>query len=89
MLFRTFYCPRCQSLDVNFQELDRPIAYISAFLRVPIPVQRPAWHKRASPFAPSAPSSSHSASQAWQQIVGFLVPRESRSEDRNWLPGAE
>jgi hypothetical protein len=37
-------CPKCQSLDVNFQELDRPIAYMSAFLRVPIPMQRPAWH---------------------------------------------
>jgi hypothetical protein len=40
-------CPKCQSLDVNFQELDRPIAYMSAFLRVPIPVQRPAWHCQA------------------------------------------
>ncbi|MGA2020535.1 MAG: DUF2007 domain-containing protein [Candidatus Sulfotelmatobacter sp.] len=40
-------CPKCQSLDVNFQELDRPIAYLSAFLRVPIPVQRPAWHCHA------------------------------------------
>lgn len=37
-------CPKCQSLDVNFRELDRPIAYMSAFLHVPIPVQRPAWH---------------------------------------------
>jgi hypothetical protein len=37
-------CPKCQSLDVNFQELNRPIAYMSAFLRVPMPVQRPAWH---------------------------------------------
>jgi hypothetical protein len=36
-------CPKCGSLDVNFQELDRPIAYMSAFLRVPMPVQRPAW----------------------------------------------
>jgi hypothetical protein len=36
-------CPKCQSLDVNFQELDRPIAYMSAFLRLPMPVQRPAW----------------------------------------------
>ena len=34
-------CPQCQSLDVNFQELDRPIAYMSAFLRLPMPVQRP------------------------------------------------
>jgi hypothetical protein len=40
-------CPRCHSLDVNFQELDRPIAYMSAFLHVPIPVQRPAWHCHA------------------------------------------
>jgi len=37
-------CPKCQSLDVNFQELDRPIAYMSAFLRVPIPMQRSGWH---------------------------------------------
>jgi hypothetical protein len=36
-------CPQCQSLDVNFQELDRPIAYMTAFLRVPMPVQRPGW----------------------------------------------
>ena len=40
-------CPKCQSLDVNFQELDRPIAYMSAFLRLPLPVQRPAWHCQA------------------------------------------
>src|SRR3984885_9764413 len=37
-------CPKCQSLDVNFRELDKPIAYMSAFLRVPMPIQRPAWH---------------------------------------------
>ena len=36
-------CPKCHSLDVNFRELDRPIAYLSAFLRVPIPIQRKAW----------------------------------------------
>jgi hypothetical protein len=36
-------CPRCQSLDVAFQELNKPIAYMSAFLRVPIPVHRRAW----------------------------------------------
>jgi hypothetical protein len=40
-------CPRCQSLDVNFQELDRPIAYMSAFLHVPMPVQRTGWHCHA------------------------------------------
>ena len=36
-------CPKCQSLDVSFQPLDRPIAYMTAFLRVPLPVQRPGW----------------------------------------------
>lgn len=40
-------CPKCQSLDVNFQELDRPIAYMSAFLRVPMPVQREGWRCHA------------------------------------------
>jgi hypothetical protein len=40
-------CPQCKSLDVNFQELDRPIAYMSAFLRLPMPVQRPAWRCHA------------------------------------------
>jgi hypothetical protein len=40
-------CPNCQSLDINFQELDRPIAYMSAFLRMPMPVQRPAWRCHA------------------------------------------
>src|SRR5580658_452838 len=40
-------CPNCQSLDVNFQELDRPIAYMSAFLRVPMPVQRTGWRCHA------------------------------------------
>jgi hypothetical protein len=40
-------CPNCQSLDVSFQALNRPIAYMSAFLRVPIPIQRRAWHCQA------------------------------------------
>ena len=40
-------CPKCQSLDVNFRELDRPIAYLSAFLSVPMPVQRKAWRCHA------------------------------------------
>jgi hypothetical protein len=40
-------CPNCQSLDINFQELDRPIAYMSAFLRVPMPIQRPGWRCHA------------------------------------------
>jgi hypothetical protein len=40
-------CPKCQSLDVTFRELDRPVAYLSAFLRVPIPVHRKGWRCHA------------------------------------------
>jgi hypothetical protein len=40
-------CPKCQSLDVTYQELDKPVAYVSAFLRVPIPLQREGWRCHA------------------------------------------
>ncbi len=39
-------CPRCDSLDVNFRELD-PAAYLSLAVRVPIPFQRRAWRCHA------------------------------------------
>jgi hypothetical protein len=35
-------CPKCNSLDVNFQELE-PAAYVSILLNVPIPFHRRAW----------------------------------------------
>jgi hypothetical protein len=35
-------CPKCNSLDVSFQELD-PMAYLSMAVRVPIPLHREAW----------------------------------------------
>jgi len=37
------HCPQCQSLDVAFQELNKPVAYVSAFIGVPLPVSRHAW----------------------------------------------
>ncbi|HLV88506.1 MAG TPA: hypothetical protein VKV39_16090 [Candidatus Sulfotelmatobacter sp.] len=39
-------CPKCNSLDVNFQELD-PAAYLSMAVRVPIPFHRRAWRCHA------------------------------------------
>jgi hypothetical protein len=36
-------CPKCQSLDVAFQELDAPVAFVSAYFNVPIPLMRRAW----------------------------------------------
>ncbi len=40
------HCPRCESLDVNFQEV-LPAAYVSAYLSVPIPFHRRAWRCHA------------------------------------------
>ena len=36
-------CPRCQSLDISFQELNKPLSFGSAYLGVPIPVHTKAW----------------------------------------------
>src|SRR6266436_3509279 len=36
-------CPNCQSLDVSFEELNKPIAYASAYIGLPLPVHRAAW----------------------------------------------
>ncbi len=36
-------CPNCGSLDVSFQELNKPVAYVTAYLGVPVPVRRRAW----------------------------------------------
>ena len=40
-------CPRCQSLDVSFRELDKFFSYGSAYVGVPIPVYHKAWTCRA------------------------------------------
>lgn len=40
-------CPQCGSLDVSFQELNKPVAYTSAWISVPLPVHRKAWRCRA------------------------------------------
>jgi hypothetical protein len=60
-------CPNCQSLDVNFQELDRPIAYMSAFLGVPMPVQRPGWrcHSCDAEWEDDQPDADGSELNSW------------------------
>ena len=40
-------CPACQSLDVNFEQLNRKVAYTSAWLGVPIPLHTKAWTCRS------------------------------------------
>jgi hypothetical protein len=37
------YCPRCQSLDVTFKELNRPLSYLTLWIQLPIPIYRRAW----------------------------------------------
>lgn len=36
-------CPECQSLDVSYETLHKPVAYTSAWIGVPIPVPRKRW----------------------------------------------
>ncbi len=36
-------CPQCQSLDVSFEELNKQVAYISAYVGVPVPVSKKGW----------------------------------------------
>lgn len=36
-------CPNCHSLDVSFEALNRPVAYTSAWVGVPIPLKRERW----------------------------------------------
>lgn len=36
-------CPLCQSLDVSFEELYKPLAYGSLFVGLPLPVHRKGW----------------------------------------------
>ena len=36
-------CPLCQSLDVADEELDKPVAYLTAYAGVPVPVYKRGW----------------------------------------------
>ena len=36
-------CPKCQSLDVWFEELNKPMAHGSAWLNVPMPIHNKGW----------------------------------------------
>jgi hypothetical protein len=37
------HCPSCGSLDVSFEELNKPAAYVTAWAGLPIPLHRKAW----------------------------------------------
>ena len=40
-------CPECQSLDVSYETLHKPVAYTSAWIGVPIPAPRKRWKCQA------------------------------------------
>jgi hypothetical protein len=37
------HCPKCDSLDVSFETLDRPLSYSLMYLNLPIPVGKHNW----------------------------------------------
>jgi hypothetical protein len=40
-------CPKCQSLDITFEQLNKRVAYTSAYFGVPIPLKRKLWKCQA------------------------------------------
>jgi hypothetical protein len=36
-------CPKCYSLDISFHDLNKPVAYTTAYFGVPIPLAREIW----------------------------------------------
>ena len=42
-LFEQPHCPKCNSVEVLFEELNKPVAFASAYFGFPIPVHRNGW----------------------------------------------
>lgn len=49
------HCPQCQSIDISFQELNKRVAFVSAYLGLPIPLKRRGWK-------------CHACSHAWRDL---------------------
>ena len=37
------HCPKCLSLDVTFEALNKPVAYTTAWVGLPVPLPRNTW----------------------------------------------
>ena len=46
-------CPNCNSVEISFEELNKPVAYASMYFGLPIPLHRDGW-------------SCHSCGHRWQ-----------------------
>jgi hypothetical protein len=42
-IYRQPHCPNCNSMDVSFEELNKPVAYALAWIGLPLPFHRKAW----------------------------------------------
>ncbi len=56
-------CPSCRSLDISFEALNRPVAYGSAWLAVPIPLKRKRWKCNA-------------CGQVWKDVDNTATPAD-------------
>jgi hypothetical protein len=54
--YRQPHCPQCGSLDINFEELNKPIAYLSAYASLPLPVHNQGWKCHACGHSWDAPA---------------------------------
>lgn len=46
-LYQQPRCPACQSLDISFEELNKPVAYATAYIGLPLPVHDRTWRCHA------------------------------------------
>ena len=37
------HCPQCHSIDISFRELNKRVAFVSAYFGLPIPLERRGW----------------------------------------------
>jgi hypothetical protein len=56
-------CPKCQSLDVSYRELQKLVSYGSAYLGIPVPVHKKAW-------------SCHACGNEWQETEAVDKPAD-------------
>jgi hypothetical protein len=56
------HCPKCGSMEVSFEQLNKPVAYGSAFLKIPLPVHNRGWACHACKHEWDGPSDEPSSS---------------------------
>jgi hypothetical protein len=66
--YRQPRCPKCRSLDVSFQELNRRIAFPSILVGVPVPLKKKGW-------------CCHACQHRWEQLLDERANSESSPEN--------